>query len=534
MVFGRRTHRGGATTRVSTVFACCSLVLMTSGPRTTAVPTGGPSAAELTSALPLFDPSRSSTANMEMNLPLRVHYSDANTELSGVVCRDDVRLGEYKGRVAFACWTSAPNQMFWARMGNGVLGLAPRYQKQHDEDQHPLPPPMLLALTSPKARDSNAAGLPPKFAFMASKSAAELQLGDFVPGSIKGKMRTVQSLSPKSYTLSIGSIKIGDSFDSAEELLTFDPTDHHHHIPALLDTGSPCIMLPGSQENGKLLKSPYSLYQDHPKKWSKMFITVNGIDMGLELNREDLEVEHHTFLDEAWGTSIRPCVMPVTWAMQPPHQTPIVLGAVFFRAYNVLFDLTKSSPTVPPTIGLGKINPAYNVIGISDYAVNVKGGSGGNVHRVFVQHTPTKIVSKSPEEVGVANPNGHQFLAQIFVGTPRQPLRVVVDTGSPLFGLFVSPNSVGKYNGADTGVAHRRPPPLQMGASSDASAHPVPKVSHSVASTRASAKKAMGSVIKILPVVGVLVMLLLLLFLRNRRSIMLQVYYATKPDIGYR
>ena len=51
-----------------------------------------------------------------------------------------------------------------------------------------------------------------------------------------------------------------------------------------------------------------------------------GMDVGLELRREDLEVEHHTFLDQAWGTSVRPCVMPVNWAMKPPHQTPIVLN----------------------------------------------------------------------------------------------------------------------------------------------------------------------------------------------------------------
>jgi hypothetical protein len=163
---------------MAAVLAC--FCVLAHGPQTTAVPTSA-AAHGLTYALPLFDPSRSSSVNMEMSLPLRVHYADANTELSGVVCRDDVRLGEYKGRVAFACWTNAPNEMFWARMGNGVLGLAPRYQKQHDEDHHPLPPPMLLGLTAPNAKDSNVAGLPPRFSFMASKTAAELQV--FAPRS---------------------------------------------------------------------------------------------------------------------------------------------------------------------------------------------------------------------------------------------------------------------------------------------------------------------------------------------------------------
>ena len=64
--------------------------------------------------------------------------------------------------------------------------------------------------------------------------------------------------------------------------------------------------MPGAQESGKLLQSPYSIYQNFPRKWSKMFITVNGLSVGLELNREDLEVEHHTFLDE--GVCVCVCV----------------------------------------------------------------------------------------------------------------------------------------------------------------------------------------------------------------------------------
>ena len=197
-------------------------------------------------------------------------------------------------------------------------------------------------------------------------------------------MRTVQSLSTKSYTLSIASIKIGEDSTSAQELLSF--SGKKRSLPGLLDTGSPCIMLPNGRGNGAEQGSPYALYQRYPNsKWSKMWITVDGIDKELEIAREDLEVEHQTFLDEAWGTSLRPCVLPVNPAAAPPLDTPIVLGAVFFRAYSVLFDLSHSSASQPPTIGLAKINPAYNIVGISDYSVRVKGGDGSPVQRVFVQ-----------------------------------------------------------------------------------------------------------------------------------------------------
>ena len=237
-----------------------------------------PNPSSITSALPLFNPSRSSSANIDQSNSLTVHYADANTELTGILCRDDVQLGEYRARLSFACWTSAPNQQFWAEMGNGVLGLGPKYQKQHDVNGRPLPSPILLGFTARDAVDSNAAGLPPKFAFMATKSAAELQLGGYVKGSTIGEMRTTPSISTKTYSLSINSIRIGDEFDNALELLVFSPTTKKRHVPALLDTGSPCIMLPSSSENGDVIKSPYSLYQNYNKKWSKMFITVNGID----------------------------------------------------------------------------------------------------------------------------------------------------------------------------------------------------------------------------------------------------------------
>jgi hypothetical protein len=40
----------------------------------------------------------------------------------------------------------------------------------------------------------------------------------------------------------------------------------------------------------------------------------------------------------------------------------------------------------------------FDVFGVLFF---LKGGDGANVHRVFVQHTPTKITSKNREEVDV-------------------------------------------------------------------------------------------------------------------------------------
>ena len=178
--------------------------------------------ASVATSLPSFNPARSSSVSLRTDQTIRVNYADAHTELSGYRCSDDVRLGNYKARVAFSCFTHAPSQQFWSEMGNGVLGLGPKAQKRTDKDDHKLPVnpqtmrlyslptrfncsilglsrrilspkpgswdlkaavaehkqvPLLASFTSKNAVDSNAAGLPPKFAFMATNDAAELQVG---------------------------------------------------------------------------------------------------------------------------------------------------------------------------------------------------------------------------------------------------------------------------------------------------------------------------------------------------------------------
>jgi hypothetical protein len=39
--------------------------------------------------------------------------------------------------------------------------------------------------------------------------------------------------------------------------------------------------------------------------------------------------------------------------------------------------------------------------------------------------------------------------------------------------------------------------------------------------------------VKIIPFIGGIVLILLILFLKYRRQIMLQIYFATKPDVSY-
>lgn len=95
--------------------------------------------ASVATSLPTFDPSRSSSVSLRTDQTIRVNYAADNTELSGYRCSDDVRLGNYKARVAFSCFTNAPSAQFWSEMGNGVLGLGPKAQRRTDLDAHKLP-----------------------------------------------------------------------------------------------------------------------------------------------------------------------------------------------------------------------------------------------------------------------------------------------------------------------------------------------------------------------------------------------------------
>ena len=400
-------------------------------------------------ALPLYDISRSDSSSLYENKKVKSQFPiDVSVSLTGFVCQDFVEIGGIRSKVSFACWTNPLTAQLWNSMGNGILGLGPGVSKISKVGEYVLPPPLLLSLGRHEGDDQ---GFPKKFSLMAGKSSAELQIGGFVKSSVQGPLHYVQSRHTNAFSLRIRSLRIGDSYEQAQELLNFSPKSKHDYIPALIDSMQARILIPNSLQKGDLLSSPFEVYQDRGAPWKSMFLTVAGVDEGLEITYQDLLVEHQTFLDEAWGTSIRPCVMPSS-AEPTSIQTPIILGAIFFRAYSVLFDLSQSSDVVPPVIGFAKIDPSYEIIGLSDWRATLEGTDDNPVHRIFVQHSAPKVrhllkgeQRAAGEEVGIYNANGHQFIVQLLVGTPAQPMHVVVDTGSSVTGLFVDQSSIHRF-----------------------------------------------------------------------------------------
>jgi hypothetical protein len=403
--------------------------------------------------LPLYDISRSYSSSLHENQKVSIRESQfpagLNLKLDGYVCQDYVEIGGIRSKLSFACWTNPLSVELWNVMGNGILGLGPSISPYKNEASgYVFPPPLLQSLSNSQEDDNS---IPKKFALLASSSSAELQLGGIVASSIQGDIHYVQSRHSNAFSLRIKSLRIGDTYDTAQELLNFAPHSKQDYIPALIDSMQACIMLPNSVENGDLISSPFEQYQNRDAPWKSMYLTVSGIDEGIEISYDKLLVEHHTFLDEAWGTSVRPCVMP--GSAEASHAlTPIVLGAIFFRAYAVLFDFSKSTAQIPPVLGFGKINPEYEIIGLSDWRATLEGSDKNPVHRVFVQHNTPKIRHllkganlAAGEEVGVYNANGHEFIMQLLVGTPPQPMHVVIDTGSSVTGLFVDQKSIHRF-----------------------------------------------------------------------------------------
>ena len=391
-------------------------------------------------------------------MPFTVQYADANA-IEAIECVDYVQLGEYKARVPFACFMKSSSPQL--KNIDGVAGFGiPKIGANGEK----LPMPLLWALTDQRNVESNAKGLKRRYSFFANRNHAEMQLGGFDPLSVKGgKMEYIKSLDPGEFVVPIESIKVGLRKEEAVEVLRFkdalDPNAHglthydkliaekremaQNYLPAVLDTGTSCLILPSNDHGGKLMDSPFALFVKHFQQPPHLFsaraakllnegekeVEHKGSSVFMTVAGKELTLPYETLL--ITGTD-KPCVR----GSPPLQQGSIILGDVFFRQYNVLFDMEHSSPTsgVPATIGLAEINPEYEIIPEASPIIPIN-ELGAPLIRMHLH----RGVDKLPIE---DNSKGTQYYIQLTIGTPPQLFKMAFDTGSATLGVFTSPQSM--------------------------------------------------------------------------------------------
>ena len=205
-------------------------------------------------------------------------------------------------------------------------------------------------------------------------------------------------------------------------------------LPAVLDTGTSCLVLPSNDHGGLLTEAPFQLFVKHfqypPQEFSAAASALeneglksSGSNVYMTVEGVELTVPYESLLIS--GTD-KPCVR----GSPPLQQGAILLGDVFFRSYAVLFDMEGADRHQAPSIGLAKINPHYKIIPESSPVIPVT-ELGTPLMRMHVH----RGVDKLPIE---DNKKGTQYFVQLTIGTPPQLFKLAFDTGSSTLGVFVA------------------------------------------------------------------------------------------------
>ena len=169
-----------------------------------------------------------------------------------------------------------------------------------------------------------------KFAFLSNSVSGELQLGGYDRESTAADMVYVPATSTTEYSVNVQSLTFGGI-----ELLDWVDKTVPNSIPAIMDTGTTCLVIPDTLLGGRVSDRPFSKFKSIMTKGMSFYITIDG---------HLFEIPY-----EFWWQRINnsPCVTPT-----PPSYAGILLGDVVFQSLVVEFDLTK--PKVSAWTGLRK------------------------------------------------------------------------------------------------------------------------------------------------------------------------------------
>merc|ERR1711966_419841 len=380
----------------------------------------------------VFNPDLSHTFKVVPHQAFMLGYAD-NTHLKGFQGKDVVQLGDYYAFADFGAITDcnspdfndvdgivgfgmpAPKPAAPPPSSSSIMpGMSPQGAPPAD-----LPLPLLFALTAPGSDDSNDNKVKRRaFSFFSTDKNAELHLGGYDPDAIEGQLFLTPSISTHDYSVVAVSLKYG-----TEELLEFKPENPRlRYMPAIMDSGTSCLVIPDSNLNGLLGSSPW-------QKWKGIVGEVNKPKVKesfhIDIAGRTFEIPYDTWY---LTDSNQSCIQQA-----PPGFPGILVGDVFFRRYVVMFDLQHFPQNV--IIGIGQQKKGYKVL---DYY-------GNHPTKVAVSKNPQVNVSKAPphyklpfatDRVPIYNQLETQYFINISVGNPRQNFTVIFDTGSSVFGIF--------------------------------------------------------------------------------------------------
>jgi hypothetical protein len=219
-----------------------------------------------------------------------------------------------------------------------------------------LPQPLLFAMSDPLKRDGGKHDIKMlqrrAFSFLstdcntshsnaeikARDCQAEIQLGGYDPASVEGKMLLTPSITINDYVVVALSLKFGNT-----ELLDFVPTNPRlRYLPAIMDSGTSCLVMPDSTLSGLLKTSPYGKWKGmvkhthHPAVQEDFHLNIAGTIFQISYDDWWLQVSNQSCVQRA-----------------PPGFGGLLVGDVLFRRYVVLFDLRH----YPETVVIGLFRP---------------------------------------------------------------------------------------------------------------------------------------------------------------------------------
>jgi len=364
-----------------------------------------------------FKIEASSTFEADAERRFDLSYADGS-ELKGFNAHDIVHLGDFHGLAPYGLLYQCNSPDF-----NGVDGILGFGLPKPGREGRQLPRPILWALTDGKEtrQDSNTQELHRKFSFFSTDTAAELQLGGYDPQTCDDTMYYTPSLSQTDFIVGVTSVKFGHTETGAEELLQFTNPTGGEYLPAIMDSGTSCLVIPGDRLDGRLQNNPFN---DFSRLWAvdkTFYVTIGGQQFAVPYSSWFLERTNQT------------CVQPSPEGMQG-----LLIGDVFFRSYMVEFDM---SDKLRPIIGISQLNLKYAPVTVSelDYYHEHRAPFPnlsllkGEETMFPAEHT-TRL--REVDQIPIFNKKGTQYFMDLSIGTPRQQFTVIFDTGSAVFGVF--------------------------------------------------------------------------------------------------